>query len=186
MSAREAGSKNIVGPIPARNYFCPEWFVGLPKQGMSKMNQDSFEGAVRSGEGKGEQFMGQASKDGSLSRRGNLDEAAGKAQSALGSAKDALASGVDAAQSIDFTGLRDEIASLSKQVADLVQKQAIAKRDQLSGAVAAATDSVTQSASSAQDKLNSLESDVEDRIKKNPWGAVAAAALAGFVIGKIS
>jgi ElaB/YqjD/DUF883 family membrane-anchored ribosome-binding protein len=49
-----------------------------------------------------------------------------------------------------------------------------------------ASDSLSQSAANAQDKFAALEGDVESRIKKNPWGAVAVAALIGLLIGKMS
>ena len=41
----------------------------------------------------------------------------------------------------------------------------------------AAGDSLSQSAAIAQDKFAAVEGDVEARIKKNPWRAVAIAAL---------
>lgn len=150
------------------------------------MDQDNIEGALRSTLGKGEQIAGQALNSRSTTMQGNFDEVAGKAQAAYGSAKDAVASGVDAVASLDLSGLRDEIAKLSQRVGDLVQKQASTTRDQVSGAVSAAADSMAQSASVAQDKLNSLESDVEGRIKTNPWVSVGIAALVGFLIGKMS
>ena len=50
----------------------------------------------------------------------------------------------------------------------------------------AAGDGLAQSAAIAQDKFAAVESDVEFRIKKNPWGAVAIAALIGLLIGKMS
>ncbi len=59
-------------------------------------------------------------------------------------------------------------------------------RNQVAGAMGAAGDSLSQSAASAQDKLTAIEGDVESRIKKNPWGAVAIAALIGLLIGKMS
>jgi ElaB/YqjD/DUF883 family membrane-anchored ribosome-binding protein len=150
------------------------------------MNQDNVEGAVRSTLGKGEQIAGQALNNRSTTMQGNFDEVAGKAQSAYGSAKDAVASGVDAVSSLDLSGLRDEIAKLSQRVTDLVGKQASTTRDQVSGAVSAATDSMSQTASMAQEKLNSLEDDVEGRIKTNPWVSVGIAAAIGFLIGKMS
>jgi ElaB/YqjD/DUF883 family membrane-anchored ribosome-binding protein len=71
-------------------------------------------------------------------------------------------------------------------VSDLAQKQMSAGRDQVAGAMGAAGDSLSQSAAIAQDKFAAVESDVESRIKKNPWGAVAIAALIGLLIGKMS
>jgi ElaB/YqjD/DUF883 family membrane-anchored ribosome-binding protein len=45
---------------------------------------------------------------------------------------------------------------------------------------------LSQSAANAQDQFAAIEGDVESRIKKNPWGAVAIAALIGLLIGKMS
>jgi ElaB/YqjD/DUF883 family membrane-anchored ribosome-binding protein len=54
------------------------------------------------------------------------------------------------------------------------------------GAVGAAGDNLSQSASVAQDKLISMEEDIGSRIRKNPWSAVAIAALVGLLIGKMA
>ena len=75
---------------------------------------------------------------------------------------------------------------LTQKVADLTQNQVAAGRDQVVGAMGAAGQTLSQSASDAQDKFSALEGDVESRIKKNPWGAVAVAGLIGLLIGKMS
>lgn len=150
------------------------------------MNKDNVEGAVRSTIGQGEQMVGNGFNDKSATAQGRYDEVVGKAQSALGSAKDAVASGFDAASSIDLSGIRDEISRLTQTVADLVQKQTSTARDQVMDAVGAAGDNVSHSAAVAQDKLASLEVDMGARIQKNPWTAVAIAALVGLLVGKMS
>ncbi len=150
------------------------------------MNKDTLEGTVRSAVGQGEKMLGQATNDRSTTAQGYYDDAAGKARSALGSAKDAVSGGVDAVSALDFSGLRDEISKLTQKVTDLAQNQVSASRDQLVGAMGAAGDSLSQSAANAQDKFAAIEGDVESRIKKNPWGAVAIAALIGLLIGKMS
>jgi ElaB/YqjD/DUF883 family membrane-anchored ribosome-binding protein len=150
------------------------------------MDSGKFEGAARSIVGRGEQVVGNLLKDDGMKTRGNIDEVAGKAQSAVASAKDAIASGVDAASSIDLTGLRDEIAALTQTVSDIVRKQANMTKDQIVGAVGTASDSLSQSASDAQDKLMSMEADMGARIRKNPWGAVAIAGLIGLLIGRMA
>ncbi len=150
------------------------------------MNEDNLQGAVRSTVGVGEQAAGRVLNNGSTTTQGHIDEAAGKAQSAYGSAKDAVASGIDAVASLDLSGLRDEVAKLSQRVGDLVQKQAATTRDQVTGAASVAADTMAKSASAAQEKFNSLEGDVEERIKTNPWVSVAIAGLVGFLIGKMS
>jgi ElaB/YqjD/DUF883 family membrane-anchored ribosome-binding protein len=115
----------------------------------------------------------------------SFEDAAGKARSAVENIKDAISSGADAAASVDYSALRDDIVKLSQTVSDLVQKQTSAARDQVMGAVGSAADNITQSTSVAQDKLASLEEDMEAGIKKNPWTAIAIAALVGFLVGKM-
>jgi ElaB/YqjD/DUF883 family membrane-anchored ribosome-binding protein len=150
------------------------------------MNRDNLEGGVRSAVGQGEKLVGEVMNDKPTTAQGYYDDAAGKARSALGSAKDAVNQGLDAASAVDFSVLRDQIAKLTQTVSDLAQKQMSAGRDQVAGAMGAAGDSLSQSAAIAQDKFAAVESDVESRIKKNPWGAVAIAALIGLLIGKMS
>jgi ElaB/YqjD/DUF883 family membrane-anchored ribosome-binding protein len=150
------------------------------------MNKDYVEGSLRSAIGQGEKFVGQATNDPGTTARGVSDDAAGKAQSALGSAKDAVNRGADAVAAVDFSALRDEVAKLTQTVADLAQKHMSSGRNQVVGAMGAASDSLAQSAAVAQDKFAAVEGDVEARIKKNPWGAVAIAGLIGLLIGKMS
>ena len=150
------------------------------------MNKDNFEGVARATVGKAEQLAGKAFGDPSTTGHGHYDEMVGRAQSAVGSAKDAIASGLDAAGSIDFSALRDEITKLSQTVGDLVQKQASTTRDQVMGVMGAAGENLSQSATAAQEQLSSIEADVGVRIRKNPWSAVAIAALVGLLIGKMS
>lgn len=150
------------------------------------MNKDSFEGAARSTMGQGEQIAGNILKDKSTSAQGRYDEVVGKAQSAFGGAKDAVSSGVEAASTIDLAAIQAEISKLTQTVTDLVQKHTSTARDQVMGAVGAAGDNIAQSASVAQDKLISIEADMGARIQKNPWSAVAVAALVGLLIGKMS
>jgi uncharacterized protein YjbJ (UPF0337 family) len=130
------------------------------------MNRESLEGQVRSGIGQAEKIVGQAIGDKATAAQGVYDDAAGKAQAALGSAKDAVNESVNAVSALDLSGMRNEIAKLAQTVSDLAHKQVTAGRDQVVGAMEAA--------------------DVETRIKKNPWAAVAIAALIGLLIGKMS
>jgi ElaB/YqjD/DUF883 family membrane-anchored ribosome-binding protein len=51
-------------------------------------------------------------------------------------------------------------------------------------AMGSASDSLSKSASAAQGTLTSVEQDMESRIKKNPWAAIAIAGLLGLVIAK--
>jgi ElaB/YqjD/DUF883 family membrane-anchored ribosome-binding protein len=150
------------------------------------MNQDHVQGSLRSAMGQGEKLVGQATNDPKTTAQGVYDDAAGKGQSALGSAEDAVSRNADAISALDFSGLRDEVSKLTQMVADLAQRRVSAGRDQVVGAMGAAGDSLSQSAAIAQDKFAAVEGDVEARIKKNPWGAVAIAALIGLLIGKMS
>jgi ElaB/YqjD/DUF883 family membrane-anchored ribosome-binding protein len=155
-------------------------------RGEAQMNRDNLEGSFRSAIGQGEKIVGQAMGDRVTEGQGSYDDAVGKARSALGTAKDAVSEGVDAVSAIDFSALRDEITKLTQMVSDLAQKQVSAGRDQVVSAMGAAGDGLSQSAAVAQDKFVAVESDVESRIKKNPWGAVAIAGLIGLLIGKMS
>ena len=139
------------------------------------MNKDNFEGGVRSAVGQGERFVGAATDDKASEVRGAYNEVAGSAQSAWGSAKDAAKEMTDSGSIPDLSRLREDIAKLTQTVSDLAQKQ-----------VASSGDSLSQSAAAAQDKFAAVEGDVEARIKKNPWGAVAVAGLIGLLIGKMS
>jgi ElaB/YqjD/DUF883 family membrane-anchored ribosome-binding protein len=150
------------------------------------MNNDHVEGSLRSAMGQGEKVAGQAMNDPRTTAEGIYDEAAGKARSALGSAGDAVSRSADAVSALDFSALRDEVSKLTQMVADLAQRRVSAGRGQVVGAIGAAGDSLSQSAAIAQDKFAAVEGDVEARIKKNPWGAVAIAALIGLLIGKMS
>ena len=150
------------------------------------MNKDKVEGTIGSVVGQGEKILGEVTNDRSTTAQGYYDDTAGKARSAMGSAKDAVSGGVDAISSLDFSGLHDEISKLTQKVSDLAQNQVSAGRDQVVGAMGAAGETLSQSAASAQDKFAALEGDVESRIKRNPWGAVAAAGLIGLLIGKMS
>ena len=82
--------------------------------------------------------------------------------------------------------LREDIAKLTQTVFDLAQKQMAFSREQVTGVVGAAGESLSQSAAAAQDKFAAVGGDVEARIIKNPWGAVAVAGLIGLLIGKMS
>jgi ElaB/YqjD/DUF883 family membrane-anchored ribosome-binding protein len=150
------------------------------------MNKDKFEGGVRSAVGQGERSVGAAIDDKSAEIKGTYNQVASSAQTAWGSAKDAAKEMVDSGSIPDLSGLRDDIARLTQTVSDLAQKQVASSRDQVAGAVSAAGDSLSQSTAVAQDKFAAVEGDVEARIKKNPWGAVAVAGLIGLLIGKMS
>ena len=139
------------------------------------MNKDGFEGGIRSAIGQGEKKLGQATGDKGSQAQGASDDMMGKAQSALGGAKDAFSKGIDAVSALDYSGLRDEVGKLTRTVCDLAQRQASAGRDQVFSAMGPAGESLSQSAD-----------EVESRIKRNPWSAVAIAALVGLLIGKMS
>jgi ElaB/YqjD/DUF883 family membrane-anchored ribosome-binding protein len=151
-----------------------------------KVNKDNFEGGVRTAVGQGERFVGSATDDKASQVKGAYDEVAGSAQSAWGSAKDAAKEMADSGSIPDMSRLREDIAKLTQTVSELAQKQVASSRDQVVGVVGAAGDSLSQSAAAAQDKFAAVEGDVEARIKKNPWGAVAVAGLIGLLIGKMS
>jgi ElaB/YqjD/DUF883 family membrane-anchored ribosome-binding protein len=150
------------------------------------MNEDTFQGGIRSAAGQGESFVGASTDDKASEVKGAYNEVAGSAQSAWGSTKEAAKEMAGSGSLPDLSRLRDDIARLTQTVSDLAQKQVASSRDQVAGVVAAAGDSLSQSAAVAQDKFAAVEGDVEARIKNNPWGAVAVAGLIGLLIGKMS
>ena len=97
-----------------------------------------------------------------------------------------MSGGADAVSALDFSGLRDQISQLTQKVSDRAQNQAFAGRDHLVGAIGSAGEGLSQSAANAQEKFAAIEGDVESRIKKNSWGAVAIAGLIGLLIGKMT
>jgi len=158
------------------------------------MNKDTIEGATRKAVGQVEEFGGRALNDKQTTAQGRYDQAAGSAQDALGRAKDAVSSGaaavtkaaksaVDEVANTDFTALRNDVAKLTQTVTQLVQNQAATTRDQVMDVVDAASGNLTETAAAAQDKLKSMEAEIESRIRHNPWSAVAIAVGVGLLIG---
>jgi len=86
----------------------------------------------------------------------------------------------------DFSAMRERVSKRTQTVGELAQKQAASARDQVAGAVGAVSTNLSQTASAAQDTVKSVENDLEDRIRHNPWAAVAIAAGIGFLIAKLS
>jgi ElaB/YqjD/DUF883 family membrane-anchored ribosome-binding protein/uncharacterized protein YjbJ (UPF0337 family) len=176
------------------------------------MNKDNIQGAVRKTVGQAEQIAGRTFEDKQTTGQGLYDQAAGNVQSAYGQAKDAVATGVsdlaqgasatfakakdavtegakgavDGLTNSDLGALRDDLAKLTQTVSQLVQNQAASTRDQVMDVVGAGGDNVARSAAVAQEKLVSVEADVEARIQKNPWSAVAIAMGVGILIGKMT
>jgi ElaB/YqjD/DUF883 family membrane-anchored ribosome-binding protein len=145
------------------------------------MNKDDLEGGARTILGKGEQFVG----DETMKNGGTQGEAMSHVQSAIDSAKEAVSSGAQAAAG-EIGALQDQVGKLAQSVAQLLQDQASSARDQVVGAVGKASDTISQSATAAQDTLTSIETDVGARIKGNPWSAVVLAVLVGVLIGKMT
>jgi ElaB/YqjD/DUF883 family membrane-anchored ribosome-binding protein len=131
------------------------------------MSKDKFEDGVRSSVGPGARSSGATDHKASEVKRAYGEVA--------DSAKDAAKEITESGSIPDLSQLRDDIAKLTQTVSDLARQQ-----------VGAAGDSLSQSAAVAQDKFAAVESAVESRIKKNPWGAVAVASLIGLLIGKMS
>ncbi len=161
------------------------------------MDKDTIEGTSRKVMGQAEEFGGRALKAKQATVQGLYDQAAGTAQDALGQAKDAVANGaasvakaaktaVDEVANVDFGALRDDLAKLTQTVSQLVQSQAASTKSQVMEIVGTAGQNISESAAIAQDKMASIESDLESRIRKNPWGAVAIAVGVGLLIGKMN
>jgi ElaB/YqjD/DUF883 family membrane-anchored ribosome-binding protein len=145
------------------------------------METGTFEGGSRINPTNSNAFSG-GSMNGETTAK-NIQDAMGHAQSAIGNAKDAVGSGVQAANT-EIDALREQIAKLAQTVSQLVQSQASTAKDQVMSAVGSASESLSHTASAAQGTLTYVEADVESRIKRNPWAAIAIAGLLGLLIAK--
>ena len=86
----------------------------------------------------------------------------------------------------DFAALREDLAKLTGTVGQLVQSQAASTGTQVMDAVGVARDKISEGATATQDKLVSLEADLEEKIRQNPLSAVAIALGIGLLLGKMS
>ena len=83
----------------------------------------------------------------------------------------------------DLAALRDDISKLSASVLELVQQQAQTAKSQVWGAVDGARQKFADQSADAKDRLGALTSDLETTIERNPYTAIVAGALAGFLLG---
>ncbi len=83
----------------------------------------------------------------------------------------------------DLAALRDDISKLSASVLELVQHQATTAKSQVLGAVDDARQKFADQSADAKDRLGALTSDLETTIERNPFTAIFAGAIAGFLIG---
>jgi ElaB/YqjD/DUF883 family membrane-anchored ribosome-binding protein len=86
----------------------------------------------------------------------------------------------------DFAKLRRDIAKLSQSVADLVQQQAASATAQMADAYGTAKEQLVRSAGKAQNKMMSLEAELETKIERNPLGSLAIAIGVGFMVGAMT
>lgn len=86
----------------------------------------------------------------------------------------------------DFETLRRDVTKLAQTVSDLAQNQAQTARGQVTDALSAASDQLAQSAAATQDKLMSLEADLETYVREKPLSSVLVALGVGFLLGKMS
>ena len=86
----------------------------------------------------------------------------------------------------DFASLRGDVAKLAQSVSELARNQAETARGQVSDALSAASDQVAQSAADTQDKLMSLEADLETYVRQKPLSSVLVALGVGFLLGRMS
>jgi ElaB/YqjD/DUF883 family membrane-anchored ribosome-binding protein len=141
-------------------------------------NRNSFSGGSMNGETTTKSV--QDAMDHAQAAIGSAKDAVG---SGIGNAKEALGSGMDAANT-EIDALKEQISKLAQTVSQLVQSQASSARDQMMSAVGSASESISKSASAAQGTLTDVEADVESRIKRNPWAAIAIAGLLGVLVAK--
>ncbi|MBV8449419.1 MAG: DUF883 domain-containing protein [Hyphomicrobiales bacterium] len=86
----------------------------------------------------------------------------------------------------DLETLRREVNKLAQTVGDLTQNQISSARGQVSQALGAASDQLAQSAAATQDRLMSLEADLENYVRQKPLYSVLVALGVGFLLGKMS
>jgi ElaB/YqjD/DUF883 family membrane-anchored ribosome-binding protein len=86
----------------------------------------------------------------------------------------------------DFETLRRDVAKLAQTVTDLAQTQSASARGQVMDALGAASEQIAQSAAATQDKMMSLEADLETYVRRNPLYSVLVALGVGFLLGKMS
>jgi ElaB/YqjD/DUF883 family membrane-anchored ribosome-binding protein len=86
----------------------------------------------------------------------------------------------------DFDTLRRDVAKLAQTVSGLAQNQAATARGQVTEALGAASDQIAQSAAATQDKVMSLEADLETYVRQKPLYSVLVALGVGFLLGKMS
>jgi ElaB/YqjD/DUF883 family membrane-anchored ribosome-binding protein len=86
----------------------------------------------------------------------------------------------------DFDTLRQDIANLTNTVADLIQHRAQAVRSQAAEALDAAKSTFAQSVTDAQDKVMSLESELESSIGRSPLTALVIAMGVGVAVGMMT
>jgi len=137
----------------------------------SEMNKDKVE-SIRAQAANGAQEAVQQAKD----------AVAAGAASAAGAAKEAF----ENVTSKELNDLRADVTRLGQTLADLIAKQAQSARAQMKDAFGTASENISETAALARDRAESLEADVEARIQKNPWSAVAIALGVGILIGKLS
>ncbi|VTZ21442.1 conserved hypothetical protein [Methylocella tundrae] len=88
--------------------------------------------------------------------------------------------------SADLAALRDDITKLTASVTKLVKAEASATSDSVYGAVDAARQKLSDSASDAKHRLAGASSDLEATIERNPLIAVLIALATGLIIGLLS
>ena len=86
----------------------------------------------------------------------------------------------------NFQTLRRDVTKLAQTVSELTQNQAAIARGQVSQVLGAASDQIAQSAAATQDKLRSLEADLETYVRQKPLYSVLVALGVGFLLGRMS
>ena len=86
----------------------------------------------------------------------------------------------------DFEALRRDVTQLAQSVSELAQNRAASARGQVTDALGAASDQIAQSAAATQEKMMSLEADLESYVRQKPLYSVLVALGVGFLLGKMS
>lgn len=86
----------------------------------------------------------------------------------------------------DLAALREDFAKLSSSIRDVLQGQASATTQRMADAVDDARQKLAGEVAGAKSHLDTMTTDLEHSIERNPLAAIMIGAAVGFLIGLMS